>query len=170
MPESGKGMWPAFWLNDSGHYPEIDVFEWLGNGPSQQWTSYHPADDITLTKGLGIGAVQSGPDYSAAFHVFGMLWRPGCITWYIDSKQVFELAQGQSYQGVAVNITTTPMSTILNSGVGGWNQNLVDDSTRFPAHYIVDYVHIYSTDPALPAVRPQPSYRGQGDTVGSSRP
>jgi len=167
MPANGHGLWPAFWMNHGGTYPEIDILEWLGNGPKTQYTTYHPVDDAKSTNGVGLGTAVTGPDYSAAFHVYGMWWQPGSITWYIDGVQVLQLTQGQKYKGTTVDITSTAMETILNSAVGGWNNNTVDASTVFPASYLVDYVHIYSNDPKVSAVTPQPGYGGPGDAVGS---
>jgi beta-glucanase (GH16 family) len=152
MPEKGTGLWPAFWMNDKGHYPEIDVFEWLGNQPNQQWTTYHPTNDLLLTQGIGLGAAIAGPDYSSDFHIYGMLWQPGCIAWFIDGKPVLNLTQGQTYKGYVVDLPTTPMSTILDIGVGGWDHNVANASTQFPGAVLFDYVHIYSNDPKSRAI------------------
>jgi hypothetical protein len=57
------------------------------------------------------------------------------------------------------------MSTTLNNAVGGWNNNAVDATTVFPGHYRVDYVHVYSNNPNVPAVTPQPGYNGGGGTT-----
>jgi len=167
MPANGHGLWPAFWMNHGGTYPEIDILEWLGNNPKEQWTTYHPVDDAKSTNGVGFGTTVTGPDYSAAFHVYGMWWQPTSITWYIDGVQVFQITQGQKFKGTTIDITSTAMETILNSAVGGWNKNVVDSSTVFPTGYLVDYVHIYSNNPNVSAVIPQPGYGGPGDSVGS---
>ncbi|HSI83460.1 MAG: family 16 glycosylhydrolase [Candidatus Methylacidiphilales bacterium] len=152
MPEKAKGVWPAFWMNKGGTYPEIDIFEWLGNKPKTQWLTYHPVDDVALTKGFGLGKEHDGPDFSADFHVFGMWWQPDKIVWYVDGVEVFTLKQGETFKDKKVDITATAMDTILNCSVGGWNKNVVDDTTVFPARLLVDYVRIYSNDPKLPEV------------------
>jgi beta-glucanase (GH16 family) len=168
MPAHGHGTWPAFWMNHGGNYPEIDIFEWLGNCPHSLWLTYHPANVSELTEGTGLGSMYAGPDYSASFHVYGMWWQPTGINWYIDGALVFNLTQGQKFKGATVDVTNMPLGTILNSAVGGWNGNAVDASTVFPASFVVDYVHIYSNDPASIALTPQPGYGGPGDAIGSS--
>nr|WP_321983118.1 glycoside hydrolase family 16 protein [uncultured Lichenicoccus sp.] len=166
MPANGHGTWPAFWMNNNGNYPEIDIFEWLGNNASQQWSTYHPSNDAALTNGVGLGTVASGPDLSNAFHVYGMLWTPTSITWFIDGVQTFQLFQGEVYKGVVVKIPSTPMQTILNSAVGGWNGNNVDSTTVFPNAYLIDYIHIYSNSPNAVAVAPQANYSGPSNIFG----
>ncbi len=166
MPANGHGTWPAFWMNNNGNYPEIDIFEWLGNNPGQQWSTLHPSNDAALTNGVGLGIVATGPDLSSAYHVYGMLWTPVSITWFIDGVQTFQLTQGQIFKGVVVNIPSTPMQTILNSAVGGWNNNDVAASTVFPNTYLVDYIHIYSNAPSAVAVAPQPNYSGPSNIFG----
>ncbi len=166
MPANGHGMWPAFWMNNNGNYPEIDVFEWLGNNPGQQWSTYHPSNDASLTGGVGLGTIALGPDLSTAYHVYGMLWTPTSLTWFIDGVQTFQLMQGEIYKGSMVKIPNTPMQTILNSAVGGWNDNVVDSKTVFPNSYVVDYIHIYSSAPNAVAVTPQPNYSGPSNIFG----
>ena len=170
MPASADGLWPAFWMNNAGNFPEIDIFEWLGNTPNTQWTTYHPSNDASLTGGAGLGSTSVGPNFSAGFHTYGMWWQPNSITWYIDGVQVFQLTQGEVFNGHTVDITGTAMNLILNNSVGGWNNNTVDSSTVFPANYSVDWVHVYSNNPNAVAVTPEPGYTGGGGTTNSPQP
>jgi beta-glucanase (GH16 family) len=167
MPANGHGLWPAFWMNNGGTYPEIDIFEWLGNGPTAQWATYHPDNDVALTAGAGLGSTYTGPDFSSAFHVYGLLWQANRITWYLDGVQVFQLTQGQQYNGKTVDITSRAMDPILTGAVGGWNNNAPDSTTVFPAGFVVDYIHIYAHDPNATAVTPDTGYQGPGDAAGS---
>ncbi len=167
MPANGHGMWPAFWMNNNGAYPEIDVFEWLGNNPVQQWSTLHPVNDVALTGGVGLGTTVSGSNFSTAYHVYGMLWTPTSIAWFIDGVRTLQLTQGENYRGVVVNIPSTSMQTILNSAVGGWNNNSVDSSTTFPSTYRVDYIHVYSNTSTAATVSPQSNYSEPSDIFGS---
>ncbi|HYD29660.1 MAG TPA: glycoside hydrolase family 16 protein, partial [Azospirillaceae bacterium] len=84
----GKGLWPAFWLaaEDRRWPPEIDVFEILGDTPSKAYMNYHWKQPDGSNKGGGIVS-WTGPDFSAGFHRFGVLWEPGQLVWYVDGVE-----------------------------------------------------------------------------------
>jgi hypothetical protein len=48
---------------------------------------------------------------------------------------------------------------ILQNAVGTYG-----GPTLVPADMMVDYVHVYTTDPTVPAVIPEPNYGGPGAT------
>lgn len=135
MPASAKGIWPAFWIlpEDTSWPPEIDIMEWLGVAPNYVTLSNHYG---TVQNHLGNTTNYSGPDFSAQFHTFGMLWTPTSITWYVDGTQRFQTSSG---------VPNVPMYVLLNINTGGWegSNNFVDASTVFPCTYSVDYVRVY---------------------------
>lgn len=137
---------PAFWMNgDHSRYGqswpyagELDIMEGLGGGYAQ----YHFHSPTTHAGG--------GPktDFTG-WHVYAALWERGMVTYYYDGVQVGRLNSG---------ITEFPMYLILNNGLslehGG--------ALSVPSTMQVDYVHVYSNDPAAKAVAPQPGYGGPG--------
>ena len=180
MPQTpGEGLWPAFWLNDAGTFPEIDIFEWLGVHASSQFQTYHNPNDSaappTGTDGYGFDQ-QSSPglgDLSAAYHVYGLLWTTSAITWYIDGIQTYQVVNGATLSGpwsstaATVNITGGPQMINLQIGANGFGGqgNTIDANTVLPAVFKIDYVHVYQQGGT--AVAPQVGYGGPGDAVGS---
>ena len=93
MP-TGKAMWPAFWLlNSNGAWPpEIDVFEMFdGNNPDKLAMTTH-------WKSNGNGAHDQTycnvtvANSSTQYHLYGVLWNPNRITYYVDREPVATLA------------------------------------------------------------------------------
>ncbi len=133
MPKKANGIWPAFWLvpTDFSWPPEIDILEWLGKEPKSLFmTSHYAAND------LHGGGTYVGQDFSAAFHRVGVLWTKTSITWYIDGIQ-----RAKSTSGVP----SIPMYIILNNDTGGWDKNVVDSATVFPANFSVAHVAVYKS-------------------------
>jgi serralysin len=126
----GVGLWPAFWMlpEAGGWPPEIDIFEVLGRTPNALYTSVH-ARGRNETKENLVG------DLSKDFHTYGVLWDPTQIRFYLDDNEVYA--------------TTTPPDLnqpcylILNLAIGGSWAQIPDDSTKFPAALLVDWVRAY---------------------------
>jgi MYXO-CTERM domain-containing protein len=136
MP-AGKGYWPAFWLlgaNGTSGVNEIDIHEFLGDGPHTVYTTVHWGTDY----GAGHhsdGASFDGPDFTADFHTFALDWDASSITWLVDGAPVFQ----HSGEGVP----QVPMYLIANLAVGGGWPGAPDGSTVFPGHYDIDYIRAY---------------------------
>ena len=93
-----KGAWPAFWLipvqdatghdfyNGSRESGEIDIFEGQGDHPHtfygtvHDWVNLH--DQASRNNAF---ALPGNLDFSQ-FHVYGLLWTPGQVTWYLDNQ------------------------------------------------------------------------------------
>jgi beta-glucanase (GH16 family) len=134
LPE-GKGLWPAFWLlpQGGGWPPEIDVLEQLGREPAIVYVGVHSNayNDQTMRVDLG--------ETTENFHAYGMLWDPEHITWFIDGRQVRQIA--------TPNDMHDPMYMLVNLAIGGNWAQAPDPFTRFPARMSVDYVRAYALDP-----------------------
>ena len=154
---AGQGLWPAFWAlgedHDQVHWPdcgEIDVMENV------------PAD---VPGGLGADRIKStihGPGYSGnhgvvqpvkfpnggrvddGFHVYGVIWSPGKISFYVDdpSRLFFTVAPKDLPAGKAW-VFDKPFFLLLNLAVGGDWPHDPGPSTPNPARMIVDYVRVY---------------------------
>lgn len=83
------------------------------------------------------------------WHVIGLLWNSGLLRVYYDG-----IAQGS----VTSNVVANPWHVVLH----------LDTNSVMPvaADMVVDYVHVYSNSPNVPAVTPQPNYFGPGDCGG----
>ena len=152
----GQGLWPAFWLlpYPDTWPPEIDSMENLGNDTttvymSNHWTQNYPGINNTGEEGGSVTSPYTGPDFSADFHVFGVLWTPTSIAWYIDGVLRYQVT---SYVPIA-GYGFTGMYPILNLAVGGSWPGAPNAATVFPAYLQVDYVRVYAgVPPAISGV------------------
>lgn len=155
LPANSHGIWPAFWLvaTDGTWPPEIDIMEWLGNTPNENDMTVHWGSNNQTAEGIYRGA-----DLSADFHIYGFLWTSSDLTFYMDGVKQFSTTQG---------IPTKPLQIIMNNSTGGWNNNVVDGSTVFPAVMEVDYVRVFTSNGTV--VIP-PTTNPGADTTAPSTP
>src|ERR1700730_9148150 len=93
-----KGAWPAFWLipvedatgqdiyNGTKESGEIDIFEGQGDHPHVFYGTIH--DWVNLRDHANKNnffALPGNVDLSQ-FHIYGLLWTPGKVTWYLDNQ------------------------------------------------------------------------------------
>jgi beta-glucanase (GH16 family) len=135
LPADGAGVanWPAFWA-DGVVWPrdgENDIMEGLDG-----LACYH----FHSLKGAP-GNCAAGS--YAGWHVFGALRKSGKVTYYYDGKLVGTITSG---------VTSSPMSIILAYAAATHSKVLPYRSM------LVDYVHVFSDDPRLQAVTPDPGY------------
>ena len=134
---AGRGLWSGFWSPPQNFQwpPEIDAVEILGHEPWKAHFHYH-WDEGGVHK--QVGRSFSGPDFAQGYHVFGLLWEPGLLVWYVDGVERFR------YENAAT-VANEPMYLDLNLSVGGEGSwpGPPDASTDSPAHYYVDYVRVW---------------------------
>lgn len=151
LPE-GQGLWPAFWMlganiNQTGvGWPacgEIDIMEMIGGAGTRDQTTYG-----TLHWGASVAQhqwTQGGNSYtsnaklSSGFHVYGVEWDAGSVTWTFDGQAFFS----QKLSGTAMDCFRKPQFLILNLAVGGNWPGSPDGSTVFPQQYWVDWIRVY---------------------------
>jgi Glycosyl hydrolases family 16 len=97
-----NGAWPALWLlpiegprhedryNGKPDSGEFDIFEGQGNRPATFFGTIHHWIDAKQTETNGFPPTNhyplpAGTDFSQ-FHVYGMLWEPGKVTWFFDQR------------------------------------------------------------------------------------
>jgi beta-glucanase (GH16 family) len=145
---AGKALWPAFWLlpADKSWPPEIDILEVVGQQPDLMVTTTHwvGADGKHQSSGCRTRVA----DAATSFHLFGVLWTPERIVWYIDRDPVAQLTTPAGLD--------KPMYLLLNLAVGGKMVGPADDLTPIPASFEVDWVAAY-TLPGHPACEPRRS-------------
>ena len=153
----GAGLWPAFWMLgvdiSSAGWPACGELDIMENVPAG------------VPRGLGPGKILStihGPGYSGdagisrkysfplsgrvdeGFHVYGMLWSPGRVAFYVDDwrKPFAALTPAELPQGAAW-VFDKPQFLLLNLAVGGQWPGAPDAATPDPARMLVDYVRVY---------------------------
>jgi Glycosyl hydrolases family 16 len=146
---SGRGMWPAFWLNpeDQKWPPEIDVVEIVSNGRDTTRRSFHflhpdPApkaapgpskldDDQTFSPGI---------DYAEGFHVFAVEWNKDRVRHLVDGQVIadrsYRWSHGDGSDG-------GPAHVLVNLAVGGKWPGPPAGAASFPARLDIDYVRVW---------------------------
>jgi beta-glucanase (GH16 family) len=150
---TGKGIWPAFWLLGDNHktvqWPncgEIDILETIG-APDTMYSTLHGPG---YSGGKGISAkfpLPAGESVHTAFHLYAVEWSPDDIKFFFDDH----LIAHRTPADLPPNTTWVydhPFYLLLNLAIGGnWPGN-PDATTVFPQQMLIDYVRVYSRNPA----------------------
>jgi beta-glucanase (GH16 family) len=144
----GQGIWPAFWMLGADiaqvGWPacgEIDVMENVGYEPGIVHGTVHGPG---YSGAQGISAAYqhpSGAAFADDFHVYGVDWRPGSITWTVDGLAYRTVTRADV--GSDPWVFDKPFFVILNVAVGGTWPGSPDATTRFPQQMIVDWLRVY---------------------------
>jgi beta-glucanase (GH16 family) len=136
---AGHALWPAFWLlpHDGSWPPEIDVLEARGQQPDRVEFAVHwTADDRSHASS---GCKAAVPRAHEGFHLYGVLWQPQRITWYVDRQPVAQSATPAELD--------KPMYMILNLAVGGVFTGAADSRTPPSSSFEIDWVAAYGVQP-----------------------
>jgi hypothetical protein len=93
------GSWPAIWLmplqnadtHDGREAGELDIFEGQGATPHTFYGTIHDwthDQDAKNNKGSNYYELSNTVDLSQ-YHVYGLLWTPGRVVWYLDNQSLF---------------------------------------------------------------------------------
>jgi hypothetical protein len=170
---TGPGLWPAFWglgvdISTAGwpNCGEIDVMENVpaevprGLGPDKIKSTVH-GPGYFGDNGLGeVFKFPSGGRVDDGFHVYGTIWSPGKVQFYVDdwTKPFLSLTPADVPPGTKW-VFDKPFFIIMNLAVGGSWPKDPGPQTPSPARMLVDYVRVYT-----PAVEPDAVSRAQADT------
>ncbi|MFA6959122.1 MAG: family 16 glycosylhydrolase [Opitutaceae bacterium] len=145
-----RGLWPAYWMMpDRGAASglemwhrrdtakgamEIDIMEILSEwGPGRNSVATHWDGYGSDHKQWGTTQIYYGPTPDG-YHVFGLLWEPGKLTWYVDGKKTAEQ--------INERVSNVPSYLKFNVQIGGWATKNVDDA-NLPATMEVDYTRAW---------------------------
>jgi beta-glucanase (GH16 family) len=135
---AGQGLWSAFWMlganAETVGWPdcgEIDIIE-LVNDPTQYHVAVH---------GPEYDAVEEGAidDLSADFHDYWMTRRENSVTIGVDDT-VLATFTPETVAPDSPWVFNDPMFVLIILAVGGTWPGPPDDSTRFPATLLVDWM------------------------------
>lgn len=146
---SGRGLWPAFWLNpqDGIWPPEIDIVEIVNNGRDSTHNSFHfnhHADKklkfaTTHSKLDRNQTYRPGFDYVDDFHSFAVDWTVDHVRHYVDDVLVIERQFRWTH---ADGSDAGPAHVLLNLAVGGaWPGAPSPDV--FPARLLVRHIRVW---------------------------
>lgn len=157
-----KGFWPSFWMyGQSGDVNnEIDVFEFWNE--QNLFGKFNPkklsmVNHMTVHYNKKMSTKSYvGPDFSADFHVFAVVWDSTKIEWYVDgelkrSYTKYQTKRGKNVDCKDVKANNTyylnpvfpkdPMNIILNLAIQtGKNRPEVES---FNTAFEIDYVRYY---------------------------
>jgi beta-glucanase (GH16 family) len=133
---AGSGLWSALWMLPTSHEsaPEIDIFEVVGETPKLDYQAVHmptATDEARVVR-----HTTRTHDLSAQWHVFGLLWEPDKLTWYVDGVATWTMTNPE-------NIPREPMYIVANLAVGGDFPTHVTSQTPFPSALELDYVRVW---------------------------
>jgi beta-glucanase (GH16 family) len=156
VPEA-QGFWPAAWLMGNNiatvNWPacgEQDVLERINAAKSPDWNegSVHGTG---FTGDTGLGTVFNFPagQTAAAWHTYGMIWKPGSVAYYVDDPtRPYITYSTSSLNGIAGAVWPFDAGQsnfiILNLAVGGDWPGSPNATTPFPSQMLVDYVRVYT--------------------------
>ena len=141
---AGGGTWPAFWLLgsdiDQVGWPacgEIDIMEQTGGDKGKVSAALHSPASFGATENFRETVLETATE---EFHVYGMEWTNGAITFSIDGSDFYNFSPSQK------NASTWPFSKpffiILNIAMGGTLGGTVPgDFTESTME--IDYVRVY---------------------------
>jgi len=150
--EPVKGAWPAFWLipvqdateqdiyNGTRRSGEIDIFEGQGDQPHIFYGTIHEWLNSHTDHASRNNAFQLPHDADVSqFHIYGVLWTPGKVTWYYDNRplhseqtpaifdqqdffMVLTMQEGVNWKGGDLSGVTAPRMTLNVDWVRVWQK------------------------------------------------
>jgi beta-glucanase (GH16 family) len=152
-----SGVCNAFWLYDpldadkkyreGDASEEIDIFELFGKLPDPQlqrtfWATVHRYETPYVESIVNKKKTKL-PDYSfrqlmpfdfySDFHVYGLLWTPEKLVWYIDGKEVFQRVNDYFHRPLHIVFD----AEIMEDWVG------LPDVADLPSVFSTDYVRVW---------------------------
>jgi beta-glucanase (GH16 family) len=159
-----QGVWPAFWMLGNNisaiNWPasgEIDIMEYIGKAnPDLIYGTLHGPGYANT----GLGYQATNTSGWAGYHVFGIIWSPNLVQFYVDSiTNIYatltpaDIMANQAWVngGLAAWPFNNPFFLILDLNMGGPFPGNVDATTTYPQTLLVDYVRVYqAVAPAAP--------------------
>jgi beta-glucanase (GH16 family) len=148
---AGENVWPAFWLISVPHAEdstqpagEIDILEGSSSHPSAILTTLHRASDRSTDQYRHNG-VDLPTRVADDFHIYGALWLPDRVTWYVDGK---EINSAPTY-----DTSSQPMMLILGMGPGdilGDRKGVPKDQADGANEMLVDWVRAWQRPASSP--------------------
>ncbi len=152
----GLGLWSRYWLlPDDGEWPgqgEYDIFEVLGKRTGIVNQTTHFKNDAGVNQADGFEYPGIDP-VDGQFHTYGLLWEADRIEWYVDGVKTL----------TQTNRVRIPMYVLIDLAVGGSDPNALwagnpNATTPWPSSMELDFFRVYSADPSLPSVTPDPGF------------
>lgn len=137
---AGAEFWPAFWLLPASteSRPEIDIMEFHGDQPRTNDVRLHSFDDEGQR--LSWGAEFDGPDFTAGWHSFALIWSRDELVWLVDGLPTNRLPADNAE---GIELPHEPMYLVLNLAVDSEPSSAPAGPDAFPAELEVDWVQVW---------------------------
>lgn len=138
---------------------EMDIMETLGiwgedqNSNALHWDGYGEDHKSVGSKKYSV------PPSSDGYHVYGLLWKPGKVEFYVDGVQKWEWENER--------VGSVPAYVFLSHQMGGWDGNTEIIDEQLPATVWVDYVRVYRNNTGA-RIRITEPLDGSTHSAGSS--
>ena len=165
MP-TGQGVWPALWMlpqkDTYGTWAssgEIDILEARGQKPHEILGTLHFGSRWPANKEASTTYQLPDNGTISDFHIYALEWEPGEVRWYFDGKLFgtqtsWWSSTKEGEDGGALPTEPSelqpwpapfdhPFYIVMNVAVGGKFLGNPDETTKFPAEMVVDYVRVY---------------------------
>lgn len=155
VPEA-QGFWPAGWLLGNN----IATINWPGCGEQDVLERVDAATNPDFNEGSvhgpGFTGTSLGSAYhfstgvtAATWHTYGMIWKPGSVSYYVDDPNnpyiTFTPSSLTGLSGASWPFDAGEANfIILNLAIGGNYPGNPNSSTPFPSQMLVDYVRLYT--------------------------
>ncbi len=122
----GKGLFPAIWLlpAENKALPEIDIFEMIGSASDVFYGVVHYINGSVQTRDFFKTKVEKKDTY-----LIELEWTKDRLRWFIDGECMLETSKF---------IPDEPMYLIVNQAVGGKWAGSPDETTVFPATFVIE--------------------------------
>jgi len=150
---AGSGLCSAFWLlgdsaNPGSCWPqcgEIDVMEAISPFPNLVFATIHgpTTSSDNFQQWQSQVASASPVSFTGAFHTYGLIWRPGLLTWTFDGAAYATATPAQLPPGAQWVFAGHPFHVMLDLAVGGW-PGTPAAGAPFPQTMSVDWVRLYN--------------------------
>jgi beta-glucanase (GH16 family) len=147
---TGSGLCSAFWMlgdaaTSASCWPEcgeVDVMETISTTPSLLYATLH--GPVTGSDNFQQWQEQVGSTlFTAGYHTYGVIWRPGAITWTFDGAPYATATPSSLPPGAQWVFSGHPFHIMLDLAVGGWPGSPAAGAP-FPSTLDVDWVRLYS--------------------------
>jgi beta-glucanase (GH16 family) len=150
----GQGLWPSAWATAESIWPaggELDLFEILCAVTTTAYQTAHGAIGNTEND-WSVQVVDTGTDFSQAFHVYSVDWTEGQVQFLLDGVVTKTIVPADVPAGGEWPFDSTPgLNILLNLAIGGTWGGPPNAATVFPASVEYDYVRV------TPVPMPPPS-------------
>lgn len=150
---SGRGLWPAFWLNpeDGKWPPEIDIVEIVDDGRIGTRQSFHflhgraaKAATVHESRLDRAGAWRPGVDFADAFHTFAVDWQRDRVRHFVDDTLVADRQFAWRHNDGSDG---GPAHVLVNLAVGGRWPGPPQDAAAFPARLRLSHIRVWQPAP-----------------------